>query len=82
MDWMQVLTIIGANLCMFLWATQQARTDFYHMDTKLDENRKETQRIVKETQQLVKSIQETVQAIQTEMHDFHNRLCAIEERRK
>lgn len=30
MDWTQVLTILGGNLAMFLWAMRQSRTDFLH----------------------------------------------------
>ena len=68
MDWTQVLTILGGNMALFLWATRQARTDFLHLDRKLEENRKETNQLVK--------------AIQEEIKDFHNRLCRIEESRK
>lgn len=68
MDWTQVLTILGGNMALFMWATRQARTDFLHLDRKLEENRKETQQIVR--------------AIQIEVKDFHDRLCAIEERNK
>ena len=60
MDWSQVVTILGGNMALFLWATRQARTDFLYLDRKLDENRKETQQIVK--------------AIQEEVKDFHNRI--------
>ena len=68
MEWPQVMTILAGNIGMFLWATRQARSDFLHLDKKLDENRKETTQIVS--------------AIQAEIKDFHNRLCAIEERNK
>lgn len=67
MDWTQVLTLAGTNIAMFLFATRQARTDFLHLDKKLDENRKETTMIVT--------------AIQEEVKDFHHRLCVIEENR-
>ena len=67
MDWTQVLTIAGTNIAMFMFATRQARTDFLHLDRKLEENRKETTLIVK--------------AIQEEVKDFHNRLCTIEQNR-
>ncbi len=30
MDWSQVITILGGNIALFLWATRQARTDFLH----------------------------------------------------
>ena len=59
MDWTQVLTILGGNMAMFLWATRQARSDFLHLDRKLEENRKETTQIVKE--------------MKDEFRDFHNR---------
>ncbi len=68
MEWAQALAILGGNISMFLWATRQARSDFLHLDKKLDENRKETTQIVK--------------AIHDEIKDFHNRLCNIEERNK
>jgi len=67
MDWSQVLTIIAANMSVFLWATRQARSDFLHLDKKIDENRKEVTQIIK--------------AIQEETKEFHNRLCKIEENR-
>ena len=66
MEWAQALAILGGNISMFLWATRQARSDFLHLDKKLDENRKETTLIVS--------------AIHDEIKDFHNRLCKIEER--
>lgn len=75
MEWTQVLTILGGNTALFLWATRQARTDFLHLDKKMDENRKETS-------QILKGIQQEVQGIQSEMKDFHNRLIKIEEARK
>lgn len=30
MDWTQVLTILGANMALFLWSVRQSRTDFLH----------------------------------------------------
>lgn len=45
--WPQVLTIVIANLGMFLWATRQARSDYLHMDKKFEDNRKEMNQIVK-----------------------------------
>jgi len=47
MDWSQVLTILGGNMALFLWSTRQARSDFLHLDRKLEENRKETTLMVK-----------------------------------
>jgi len=36
MDWTQVLTILGANMAMFLWAVRQSRNDFLHMSRIID----------------------------------------------
>ena len=63
MEWEQVLTILAGNAGLFLWATRQARSDYLHIDKKLDENRKEVMQIVK--------------AIQEEIKDFHREvLCS------
>lgn len=68
MDWSQVLTIFGGNIAMFLWAVRQSRSDFYHLDKKTDDSRKE--------------IMQLIVAIQNEIKDFHNRLCDIEREKK
>ena len=68
MDWTQVLTILGGNMALFMWATRQARTDFLHLDRKLEENRKETNQIIK--------------AIQEEVKDFHKVMLEKSERPK
>lgn len=31
MDWTQVITILGANLAMFLWSVRQGRQDFLYV---------------------------------------------------
>ena len=59
MDWTQVITILGGNMALFFWATRQARSDFLHLDRKMDDHRKETQSIVK--------------AIQEEIREFHKK---------
>lgn len=64
MDWTQVLTVfavIATNLGTIIALYMQ-------LDRKLDENRKETNDILR--------------GIQEEIKDFHGRLCAIEERNK
>lgn len=68
MDWTQVLTIVGGNMAMFLWATRQARSDHLHMDKKFEDHRKETNQLM--------------HAIHDEIKDFHTRLCKIESERK
>lgn len=69
MDWTQVMTILGGNMALFLWATRQARSDFLHLDRKLEENRRETTQIVK--------------AMQEENKVFHDKIIrTFEESRK
>jgi len=68
MEWTQVLTILGGNFALFLWVARQSRTDYLHLDKKLDEHRRETNSLIR--------------AIQEEIKDFHNRLCNIERERK
>jgi hypothetical protein len=52
-----IATNVGTTIALYM-----------QLDRKLDENRKETNDILK--------------AIASEMKDFHGRLCAIEERNK
>jgi hypothetical protein len=64
MEWSHVLTVfavIATNLGTVI-------TLYLQLDKKLDENRKETNDILR--------------GIQAEIKDFHGRLCAIEERNK
>ncbi len=68
MDWSQVLTILGGNMAMFLWATRQSRADYLHQDKKLEDHRRDTNQIIK--------------AIQEEIKDFHGKLYSIAERNK
>jgi len=45
MDWAQVLTVLGANMGLFLWARSESRADIRHMDNKLDAIRELTHAI-------------------------------------
>lgn len=79
MEWPQVLTILGGNIGLILWSTRQARTDFLHLHRKLEENRKETNQIVKAIQEEVKDFHLKL-ALQDQA--FKNTLCKIEESKK
>jgi hypothetical protein len=68
MEWPQVISIIGANLAMFLWSVRQSNTFYMHLDKKMEDNRKETNGLIK--------------AIQEEIKDFHERLFKLEQERK
>lgn len=86
MDWNQVLTIVGTNIALilaslgttitlFLWTRSESRSDWKHMDAKLDANREEIRANREETNKILS-------AIQQEIKDFHTRLIKIEESRK
>lgn len=71
MGWSEILVIfavIATNLGTVL-------SLYMNLDRKLDENRKETN-------ELIRGMQGQINAIQMEMRDFHARLCVIEEARK
>jgi hypothetical protein len=36
MDWTQVMTIVGANMALFLWAVRQSRSDYLHCQRLID----------------------------------------------
>jgi hypothetical protein len=64
---METLTIIFAMAALFLWVRSEANAD---------------RRCLSEAQQRhADKVEKLIEAIKEEMHDFHNRLCAIEERR-
>lgn len=67
MDWGQVLVIAGSNLAIFLSMMGTSVMAYLHMDKKIDENRKETNEILK--------------SIQAEIKDFHSRMYALEQKK-
>jgi len=41
MEWMQVLTIVGANFAMILWCMRERRADFLHIMRLVEEIKNE-----------------------------------------
>lgn len=66
MDWIQVISLFLANASLVIWMRSESRSDWRHMDVKIDQNKSETNALIV--------------SIKEEMKDFHGRLCAIEER--
>ena len=68
----QILIIIISNgaiiVPLFLWNRAESRNDNRNMDQKIETIRFETNTIL--------------EAIRQDIKDFHNRLCAIEEKNK
>jgi hypothetical protein len=67
-SWIQLLSLFLANAGLILWFRSESRSDWRHMDNKLDSS--------------IKAIQEDMKVfhseIRDEMKDFHNRLIEIE----
>jgi hypothetical protein len=68
MEWLEVLTIILANMGLFLWSRQEARADH-----------RMTLQIIKDIETKIDSWK---REIDEEMKDFHGRLSVIDEKHK
>lgn len=68
MDWTQVLTIVGANIGIFLWLRSESSADRRQMQDTAAADRKDILTLIRE--------------IKDELKEFHGRLCQIEERAK
>lgn len=73
------VTILVATGTIFLWLRGESRADHRALEAKMDENRRETNEIIRGLQEETREI---VRNIQSEMRDFHGRLCSIEERHR
>lgn len=58
---LEILALFLANAGLIVWFRAESRSDWRHMDNKLDSYMRE---------------------MQEERRDFHDRLCAIEDRKK
>jgi hypothetical protein len=65
---METLAIIFSMAALFLWVRSEANADRRHISEIQRQDRRD--------------ILGMVEAIKEEMRDFHNRLCAIEERNR
>ena len=68
MEWIQILTIIGSNIALFIWARTEGSSDRRQLENIINADRKDMLRILQE--------------MKDEMKEFHCRLCSIEEKRK
>ena len=59
-SWIQRASLFMANAGLIIWFRAEARSDWRHLDNKIDANQKETNQIIK--------------AIQEEMKEFHGKL--------
>jgi hypothetical protein len=68
MEWLEVLTIILANMGLLLWSRLEARADH-----------RMTLQIIKDIETKIDSWK---REIDEEMKDFHGRMCVIDEKHK
>lgn len=61
MDWTQVLTIVGSNLALFLWARTESGSDRRQLETIINADRKDMLEILREMKE--------------EMKEFHTKLA-------
>mgnify|MGYP001617665387 FL=1 len=66
-SWIQIASLFLANAALIVWFRAESRSDWRHMDAKMDANKAETTVILN--------------SIQSEIKDFHGRLCAVEEKK-
>lgn len=72
---METLAVIFAMAALFLWVRSEANADRrFITDAQM--------RHAEKVERLIEAIKDDVRAIKEEVKDFHNRLCAIEERNR
>lgn len=79
MEWIQVLSLFFVNAGLIAWFRSESRSDYRHLDAKMDASTKETKQLIEAIRADMKAFQETMAQ---ECRDFHGRLCAIEENRR
>ena len=58
MDWLQVMTLFFANAGLIIWFRAESRSDWRHMDSKLDASLKAIQEEIKDFHGRLCAIQE------------------------
>jgi len=74
-QWIQIFTIIIANLGVIWWFRKESREDWKMCNANIQEMRKESREDWKRSENIIN-------AIKDEMKDFHERLLKIEMTRK
>jgi ubiquitin C-terminal hydrolase len=73
--WVQILSLFLANAALILWFRAESRSDWRHMDNKLESSKIETTQLIKAIQEEAKSF---AQIMRMETKEFHERLLDIE----
>ncbi len=79
MDWIQVLSLFLANAGLIIWFRAESRSDWRHMDMKLETFKEEMRTDMKQFRDDMKQFRELWMQ---ESKEFHQRLCDIEAKRK
>lgn len=68
MDWIQVLSIIAANVGILIWLRTESNADRRQIQQENAADRRDLLSLIRE--------------IKDELKEFHGRMCSIEERNK
>lgn len=79
MEWIQLITVIVANITMFLWARSEARNDQQEIRQSIRSDHETLRNLIDKHQHLTRDM---IKAIKMEMTDFHQRLLNIESKKK
>ena len=66
-SWLQIIALFLANAALIVWFRAESRSDWRHMDAKMESFRAENSILIR--------------AIQEEIKDFHRKLLEIESKK-
>ncbi len=81
-SWIQIISLFIANAALIVWFRTESRNDWRHMDTKLEEYKKESNQILIEIKKEIKEFQLAMReetrnfqiVMMQESRDFHGKL--------
>ncbi len=75
-SWLQILSLFLANAGLIIWFRAESRSDWRHMDNKLEASTKETRDLVEAIKQDMKDFH---LKLMLQDQEFKLKLCKIEE---
>ena len=87
--WIQVLTIVGANLAMimamvgstialYVHSNRESKAEYARLDAKLEEWRRESNSMISSFHKEMSEFRNELKSFHDEMKSFHGRLCTVE----
>lgn len=85
-SWIQIIALFLANAALIVWFRSESRSDWRHMDSKMESFRAENGILIRSMEATLKGIQDEMKEFHTKLalqdQEFKNRLCDIEEKNK